>query len=86
MWDVTILAWMRDSLSAHSPRVDTHECTVSLCASGHAVEQVEAGPLKCGDGGVRGGTCTRIVHSLCIFVFPLAPGTCVAFIVAKKGS
>ena len=82
MWDVTVLAWMRDSLSAHSPCVHTHECPVSLCASGHAVEKVEDGPLKCGDGGVRGG----ITHSLCVFVLPLAAGIRVAFIVAKKGS
>lgn len=68
MWDVTVLAWMRDSLSAHSPHVHTHECPVSLCASGHVVEQVEDGPLKCGDGGVRGGTRTCIVHSSCILV------------------
>ena len=73
---------MRDSLSAHSPRVRTHECSVScLCASRRAVEKVEEGPLKCGDGGVRG----EITHSLCIFVLPLAAGTRVAFIVAKKG-
>lgn len=49
MWDVPVLAWMRDSLSAHSPRVRTHECSVScLCASRRAVEKVEDGPLNVG--------------------------------------